>query len=372
MPQISIILPTFNGEKYIKRSINSILEQTYQDWELIVVDDCSSDGTLEIIKQYEKNDSRIKIIYNSINKGLPISLNIGFEHSLGKFLTWTSDDNYYLPDALETMYGYLCVQSDKYMVCADMSVMDSILKREYEFRDFDEIEVYYRNCIGACFLYRRQVLDEIGGYDDSLFLVEDYDYWLRIIENYGMIGHIGKVLYKYQSHDKSLTATRQEQVRRKKVILREKHLDLIVENLKKAPHYICNIYYEFLEVQNDASVIEEKVFQAVPELRIDKAVEDMNKETIIWGAGNYGEKAAEFLKGRAKYFVDSNVSRVGELKCGIEIISKERFLEIYQDYNILISVSYEKVFDILHFLYIKGIGRCCTYQKKLATCKSAL
>lgn len=369
MPQISIVLPTFNGGKYIKRSIDSILGQTYQDWELIIVDDCSEDNTPKIVEQYGKNDSRIKIIHNDINKGLPVSLNVGFKYSSGAFLTWTSDDNFYLPQALETMYEYLYLNNDKYMVCADMSIIDSILKKEYEFRSFDETTIYYRNCIGACFLYRRNVLEEIGEYDDELFLVEDYDYWLRIVERYGMVGHIGKILYKYQTHDKSLTATKQKQVSRKKSALRIKHLDLILKNLKKAPNYLCCIYYEFLEIRNDVNVIEKKFFQAVPALKIDMGIEDEDKETIIWGAGNYGERAAEILKERVKYFVDSDISKVGNYKCGVEIISKERFLKIYQKYNILVSVSNEKIFEILNFLYVNGIDRCCTYQKKVASYK---
>ena len=74
MPEISIVLPTYNGEKYLKQSIESILGQTYTDWELIVVNDCSTDSTQEIIDFYRKKDTRIRTIFNYTNQKLPESL----------------------------------------------------------------------------------------------------------------------------------------------------------------------------------------------------------------------------------------------------------------------------------------------------------
>ena len=124
MPKISIILPTYNGQQYIGEAIESIIEQTFQDWELIIVDDCSSDNTLDIIRKYEKQDLRIKVIHNDVNKKLPASLNIGFKYAKGMYLTWTSDDNMYLPDALYNMEQYLNDNSDKVMVCARYSIIN--------------------------------------------------------------------------------------------------------------------------------------------------------------------------------------------------------------------------------------------------------
>ena len=103
MPKVSIVLPTYNGEEYIRQSIDSIRNQTFEDWELIIVNDYSTDGTSLIIREYEKKDSRIIVIENSENKKLPASLNIGFRSATGKYFTWTSDDNRYLPNALQCM-----------------------------------------------------------------------------------------------------------------------------------------------------------------------------------------------------------------------------------------------------------------------------
>ena len=107
MPKVSIIIPTYNGEKYIKESIESVLNQTYNDWELIIVNDSSTDNTLSILKDYEQKDGRIKVITNKTNLKLPASLNVGFSYASGEYYTWTSDDNMYKSDAIEKMVNYL-------------------------------------------------------------------------------------------------------------------------------------------------------------------------------------------------------------------------------------------------------------------------
>ena len=103
---VSIVLPTYNGGKYIRDSIESILNQTYTKWELIIVNDCSIDNTYEIINEYAKKDCRIKIINNPINYKLPRSLNIGFENTDGEYYPWTSDDNIFKRNALKKMVEY--------------------------------------------------------------------------------------------------------------------------------------------------------------------------------------------------------------------------------------------------------------------------
>ena len=94
-PKISVVLPVYNGERYLRESLDSILAQTMGDFELIVVDDCSTDATSVILAEYAVRDSRIRIIRNAENQKLPRSLNIGFAEARGEYLTWTSDDNVY-------------------------------------------------------------------------------------------------------------------------------------------------------------------------------------------------------------------------------------------------------------------------------------
>lgn len=94
-------------------------------------------------------------------------------------------------------------------------------------------------------------------------------------------------------------------------------------------------------------------------------IKEENLKFIIFGAGNYGGKAFEFLKNRVECFVDSDDSKVGKKKCGLDIISTKEMLKKHSDYNILIAVNNEKIFEILHFLYSNGLKKCCTYQKMI-------
>ena len=104
-PLVSIVLPVYNGARFVRQSIESCLKQTYHDIELIVVDDGSQDKSVEIVKSFD--DNRIKLVCHQMNRKLSAALNTGFAHSSGAYLTWTSDDNYYAPNAIAEMVGFL-------------------------------------------------------------------------------------------------------------------------------------------------------------------------------------------------------------------------------------------------------------------------
>src|SRR4051794_26646558 len=104
MPKVSIILPTYNGARHLREALDACLKQSFADFELIVVIDGSTDETKEIMGTYA--DPRLKIVFQE-NQGLPRALNSGFAHARGKYWSWTSDDNAFLPTALQVMVDYL-------------------------------------------------------------------------------------------------------------------------------------------------------------------------------------------------------------------------------------------------------------------------
>lgn len=202
--KISVVLPVFNGEKFISNAINSILRQTHENFELIIVNDCSTDSTSVIISKFADLDSRIKIITNPINKKLPASLNIGHQSATGDYITWTSDDNLYESNAFEEYLHYL-LNSQSQIVYSDFDLINdsgSVIKR----RTLSEPEFLINgNCVGASFLYKREVYETLGGYDENLFLVEDYDFWLRAFAKF-KFKYIPGSLYFYRSHGDSLSS----------------------------------------------------------------------------------------------------------------------------------------------------------------------
>ena len=209
--KVSIILPVYNGEALVSESINSIIRQTYQNWELIIVNDCSTDKTLQVCEDIAKSDQRIKVFSNDRNLKLPGTLNAGFSHATGDYYTWTSDDNMYRPYAIEKMVSVLEGNTNAVMVYANYTNIDAA-SNEIGPVGLQEPEfIVTGNVCGACFLYTSEAAAKVGEYDTGLFLAEDYDYWLRMYL-FGKLIHLKEDLYLYRRHGQSLTETRKSSV----------------------------------------------------------------------------------------------------------------------------------------------------------------
>ena len=224
---ISIVLPVYNGSDHVAESIKSVLEQTYRNWELIIVDDCSTDDTPEIIAGFERSDSRVRVFRNKANLKLPASLNVGFADAKGDYFTWTSDDNMYRPEALEKMVAVLEENPETGLVYADYTVINDAGELIYTKINPQPSEIRYYNMVGACFMYRRELAEKVGEYDPATFLAEDYDYWLRCY-NHSDFLHIHENLYIYRWHEKSLSLTRFREVRYQTQYVLDKNYELII------------------------------------------------------------------------------------------------------------------------------------------------
>ena len=210
---VSAVLPTYNGSRYLAESIQSVIDQTFQDWELIIVDDCSTDETPQIIARFVQQDPRICCIRHETNRKLPAALNTGFAAARGEFFTWTSDDNLFRPLALGEMVAALGQDSTLDVVYCDYAFSDSNGRITGARQVGLPRALVYGNVVGACFLYRRNVHETLGGYDESLFLAEDYDFWLRCAASFAM-RPLHKDLYVYRWHDQSLTERRHAEISR--------------------------------------------------------------------------------------------------------------------------------------------------------------
>ena len=242
---ISIVLPVYNGERYLADSINSILNQTYKDFELIIVNDCSTDSSLEIIEEFARTDPRIIIIYNEQNQKLPRSLNIGFSHCHGEYYTWTSDDNLMLPDFCEAMITKL-QNSNADLVFSRCGIVDSSGSRIGKTELYDDLdEIYCNNIVLASFMYRRKVHDALNGYDTNKFLVEDYDFWLRAYRQF-RFAYIPDILYEIRFHGDNLGTKYFEDVKLRKIELLKDNLAYIDKELIKNSIYkeISNCYFD--------------------------------------------------------------------------------------------------------------------------------
>ncbi len=203
-PKVSIILPIYNGGEHSRTSIESCLRQTYPNFELVIVDDGSADETPEIIRSYQ--DPRIRSVRHKKNRGLPMALNTGFAHATGDYLTWTSHDNEFLPEAVEEMVAALEGDRSVDLVYTDVWIRSLETGKKVLRKSPDRLDLSVENQVGACFLFTRRVYETIGGYDPKYKLVEDYEYWIRICQRFRAV-RLPRSLYIYGEHGKSLTRT---------------------------------------------------------------------------------------------------------------------------------------------------------------------
>lgn len=247
--KISIVLPVYNGAAYLRQALDSILVQTWSDYELIIVDDASTDESPDIIREYSEKDKRIRAFRNEKNRKLPQSLNIGFSHATGDLYTWTSDDNLLFPECLEHLAKVFEEHPETGLVYARQNYIDE-KGTVYAERDYpdDPDDIYFKDTVGACFMYRKEVQETLGGYDTSKFLVEDYDFWLRAYEQFRFY-YLPEVLYSYRTHKGSLTGQRRIEIKKKAIALRENLLEQ-KKDPKVRAKLIAGLTYDYMFVSD--------------------------------------------------------------------------------------------------------------------------
>lgn len=356
---ISVVLPVHNGEQFLSESIDSILNQTFTGWELILVNDCSTDMSLSIMEEYAKKDTRIKVIDSKVNLKLPAALNRGFREAKGEYLTWTSDDNMYRKNAFEQMYNYMVENPETGLVYADFDYIDEEKKYIHE-QSIEPENIYWGDCVGACFLYKQEVLESVGEYDTDFFLVEDYEYWIRISKKY-KVRHLKENLYRYRVHNNSLTGTRRRDILFQNSRLRLKHWDYIIGNVgtKKDELFLKMVLenreqYRFLKrkfwgtsgLPNQLKWLEEN------------GMIDTTKKVILFGAGKVGKQMLDFFdEGQVAYFSDNNTEMIGNYIDNTEVISFQKMVELSDQYQIVISVGPKTVGELAEQLKEAGIDK---------------
>lgn len=219
---VSVVLPVYNQSEFLRAAIESALGQTYADFELIIVNDGSTDNVEEILDDYVGRP-RVRILTQE-NQTLSNALNNGFAFAGGEFWTWTSADNLMHPHHLARMVEFLRSGQDVAMVYADYEAIDDRSRpltdvafrphnrrnpRSPEIhlpRDTAQLNLVADNFIGGCFMYRGSVGLVVGEYAPWLG-VEDYDYWMRVNAQF-LISHLGtdEMLYRYRVHANTLNA----------------------------------------------------------------------------------------------------------------------------------------------------------------------
>ena len=224
---ITVYITNHNYGKYIKQSIESVLNQTYKNFELIIIDDGSTDNSKKIIEKY-LNNKKIKIIYQN-NKGLSVSNNIAIKISQGEYITRLDADDWLDPNFLQIMADTAYNNKKSAMIFCNYyltSPRGQVIDQFYR-HDFKKVRLMDQPAHGACSLIKTETLRELGGYDEQFKCNDGVDLWLKLIGKY-KVSNVNLPLFFYRQHSKSLTKNLGKTYK-----TRDKILDKHTKNKKK-------------------------------------------------------------------------------------------------------------------------------------------
>lgn len=204
MPKVSVIMPVYNGERYLCEAIDSVLAQTFGDFELLIINDGSTDRSMEVVDGY--NDSRMQLIQNSEGKGVVGARNTGIAHAVGDYIAMMDCDDVSFPTRLEEQVGFLDRNPDFGMVGAWAEAIDEDSRSIGTLMEYNappeaipSLLLFNNYFIQSAVLIRKSALPE-GNY--LIYLAEDYDLWVRIAER-SRVWNLQEVLLKYRVHASS-------------------------------------------------------------------------------------------------------------------------------------------------------------------------
>jgi glycosyltransferase involved in cell wall biosynthesis len=210
-PLVSVVMPVYNSENYIVEAIESILNQTYKNFEFIIINDGSTDKTLDIIKKYAKKDKRIKVVNNEKNLKICKSLNKGILLSKGKYIARADGDDISLKNRFKEQIEFLEKNKDVGVVGGYMQIFNgetgkniSIRRYETDDKKLKKNIFFYSPLSHPTVVFRKEVFNKLGMYDENYHDCEDLELWFRIGSKY-KFANIPKILIKYRYHPNSIT-----------------------------------------------------------------------------------------------------------------------------------------------------------------------
>ena len=341
-PLVSIYITNYNYGSYIKEAIESVLNQSFKDIELIIIDDGSTDNSREIIESYAHlNNTRI--IFQK-NKGLNVTNNIAMRLAHGKYLVRLDADDYFSEDAIEKMCLKLESDSQLGLVFPDYFLIDTlgdVIAKEQRHAFDKDVSLLDQPAHGACTMIRRSFLEKLGGYNESFSCQDGYDLWIRFTAKY-KVANINEPLFYYRQHNSNLTKN-EDRILNTRAEIKESFVTK--ENIK-TPKTLgilpirgekVNRYSLAFEKFGDEYLIDKKIKAALKANHIDLLVvtsPDKNIQEHV--LNNYSNEKIFFIE-RPR-----NLARINkDLKDTVEFIFKDERLQRHQfDSFLLMFLEY--------------------------------
>ena len=250
-PDISVIMSVYNGETYLEEAIESVINQTFQNWELIVINDCSTDRTAEILESFALRDERIKVHTNEVNLKLPSYHNKAISLSCGKYIARMDADDICLPDRLEKQYKFMEERKDVALSsCRFMTVKNGVYASggaggRCDFEAIKSMLLVANPILHPGVIAKADVMKNLN-YDTTLTCTEDLELWTRMVMSNQKIEILPECLLIYRLHDKQITSTTLERQHTEVLKIEQKYYGSMLKEMDKemAEFYISGIYFK--------------------------------------------------------------------------------------------------------------------------------
>lgn len=277
-PKVSVLMPAYNAERFIAQAIESVLTQDFQEWELIVVNDGSTDGTAEVLAGY--TDGRIRVIHQP-NGGEAVARNRALDAVGGEYVAFLDADDLYLPNALADMAAYLALHEETDAVCSDGYFCDedervlgrmSEVRRQVQTGYILENLVIDSTVIGPpmfCMIRRACILKAHARFDPNLVIGPDWDFWIQLAR-YVRFDYLDRLTCMYRIHQTNITVTSGTTRRRRDLLqgrLKVLNADWFAElSLSTRTQFFYNLLIGLLDDQPDQqdSITAAPPFLALP------------------------------------------------------------------------------------------------------------
>ena len=235
-PIVSVIIPTYNREEVLPRAIKSVLNQIFKDFELVIVDDGSTDNTKDVVKNF--NDDRVKYFYQK-NQGVSAARNLGIKKARGKYIAFLDSDDEWLPEKIEKQISLFKNNTSLDFIGCKRIVVNN--KKEYKEKiDFNKEEVsskkYFKLslkgnlrtvCLTSGLVVKRKIIEKVGFFDKNLPSGQDLDMWWRIFEKGGKFDFVDDYLYKYYEDNNDSLSSSFKGNYKNQIYLFKKHYNFI-------------------------------------------------------------------------------------------------------------------------------------------------
>jgi glycosyltransferase involved in cell wall biosynthesis len=262
-PLFSIILPVYNGQRFISETVHSVIQQTFTNWELIIINDGSTDDTVSIIERFREDERRITLVHQS-NKKQPSARNAGYKIAKGEWVAFIDADDIWLPEKLDVQYQYIKGNGKVDVFFSDgyTKFQDKLIRHYYHYQivhgyflgaDLYKQLLLFGNCIPILSLIiKKNWIDRVGMQDETLAGVEDHDYCLRLCRAGATFYGLKERLFVYRVHNNNFSSDLENQYYLTS-LMRIKNFDPLLLNHEETKKFRSNFkyYFQYFQRRNE-------------------------------------------------------------------------------------------------------------------------